>query len=86
MTPSFVVNEGGALLKLGAAFLAAIGVLFGLHYLLRPWLATTIGAAAVVATSYYSLRTLVWLVPPHRLPSAVQRVAGLLGVLPQSQP
>jgi antigen flippase len=73
-------------LKLGAAFLAAIGVLFGLHYLLRPWLATTIGAAAVVATSYYSLRTLVRLVPPHRLPSAVQRVAGWLGVLPQSQP
>jgi antigen flippase len=72
--------------KLGAAFLTVIGALFGIHYILHPWLATTIGAAATATTSYYSLRTLVELVPPNRLPSPLLRAAQWLRILPASQP
>jgi PST family polysaccharide transporter len=70
--------------KLGAGFLATIGAVFGLRYLLHPWLATAIGGAATAATSHYCLRSLVALVPPHRLPSAVVRVARWLGILATS--
>ena len=72
--------------RLVTGFLAVIGVVFGAHYVLPPWLATTVGAAALAATSYYSIRALVELVPPHRLPSAVGRVAGWLRVLPARRP
>jgi antigen flippase len=72
--------------RLATGFLTVIGVLFGAHYVLPPWLATTVGAAAVAATSYYSLKALVELVPPQRLPSAVRRIAGWLRVLPERQP
>ena len=69
--------------RLCAVFLTTIGTVFASDYVLPRWLSTTVGAGAVIAMSLYSVRTLVRLVSPDRLPTPVRRVAAWLGLLPR---
>jgi PST family polysaccharide transporter len=66
--------------RLGGAFLGVIGTVFAIRYLLPPWLATAVGAVAVVAMSFHSFRTLVHLVSADRLPAPIRRIVGWLGI------
>jgi enterobacterial common antigen flippase len=66
-------------LRLGASFLAVIGVVFLGFRVLAFWPATTLGAVALLGNSAYSARILVGLLPPERLPRFVARLSSALG-------
>ena len=60
--------------RMGAAYLALIGAVFVGFQVLPFWLATAAGVLALLANTLYSIRVLVRLVSPDRLPRSVQRL------------
>ena len=60
--------------RLGILYLAAISLVFCGFYVLPPWLATTVGGLVLVANTWYSMRTLVRLISPDRLPRPIRRL------------
>ena len=65
-------------LRLGAASLAAVSVVFAVHYLLPFWPATAVGSVAAALSALYSACILVRLVSADRLPSPVRRLLATL--------
>ena len=60
--------------RTGLLFLPLIGVVFGGFYFFPFWLATTIGFLAASLSGVYSIRVLVTLVPPDRIPLPLRRL------------
>jgi O-antigen/teichoic acid export membrane protein len=60
--------------QLGVLYLFVITLVFCGFYVLPPWLATTVGGLALVANTWYSMRRVVRLVSPDRLPHFVRRL------------
>ena len=65
--------------RLAIPLFAIIATVFGGFYVLPFGLAIAVGSLAVLATTFYSTKTVVRLVSPDRLPSPVIRIAGWLG-------
>jgi len=59
--------------RTGAVYLACIGAAFLACRFLPPWPAAVVGSAILVLNTAYSLRDLVRLVPPERLPARVRQ-------------
>jgi PST family polysaccharide transporter len=68
--------------RIGLGFLLVIGIVFGSHYVLPFWLATTVGAVALVLNAVYSARILVRLVSTDRVPRQVRRLRVLARIAP----
>lgn len=65
-------------LKFGLIFLTASGFVFCCSQFLPLWQSTAIGSVAMLASGFYSLKTLVGLVPANSLPPVVRNLAALL--------
>ena len=64
----------GANRKLGLVFLPLTGIVFSSYYVFPAWLATTVGGILLLATTAYSIRTLLELLPLGSVPPALRRV------------
>jgi PST family polysaccharide transporter len=65
-------------IKTGLLFLSSIAVVFCGFYALPFWWATGLGTVATVLSGVYSLRVLLTLVSPDRIPRPLQRLLVLL--------
>jgi PST family polysaccharide transporter len=65
-------------LETGFLYTLLAAVVFGAFYVLPPWQATLFGSTMALASTVYSARVLLALIPPHRLP---RRVYGALACL-----
>ncbi len=72
--------------RIGIAFLSAIGLLFCSYYALPFWLTTAVGAIALLLNTLYSARILVSLVSTHRVPAQIQRSLVALRLAPRLPP
>ena len=59
--------------RIGLVFLAASALIFSATVLLPLWQATALGTLAVVLSGLYTLKLLVELVPPERLPRPIRK-------------
>jgi len=59
--------------RMGIAYLALIGLVFCGFQVLPFWLATTMGLVALILNTFFSIRVLIRLVSPDRLPRSIQR-------------
>jgi len=66
--------------QLGFFFLGLIGLVFCAFWALAPWAATGVGVVALLASGVHSVRTLVRLVSPTRLPRPLQWLLPLAGI------
>ena len=66
--------------RLGVLFLGLSGLVFCAFWALAPWVATGVGIVALLASGVYSVRTLVRLVSPARLPRPLQWLVPLAGI------
>jgi PST family polysaccharide transporter len=73
-------------LRLGLAFLTFIALVFGCDYVLPAALATAVGAVAALASTAYSLRALVRLLPPGRVPRGLHRLLARIRLVPPAGP
>lgn len=71
--------------RLGAIFLALIGLVFCGFALLGFWAATAVGVAALMASTVHSARTLMRLVPRDRLPKPFLRLLGRPRIAPRGR-
>jgi PST family polysaccharide transporter len=68
--------------RLGLIFVPVIGLVFLGFYLLPFWAAVSIGVAAVIFSSIYSIRALLKLIPIERIPSSIRRLLVWLRFVP----
>jgi PST family polysaccharide transporter len=66
--------------KIGMVFLPLTGFVFCGFYLFPPWLATTLGIGAVLASGMYSVRTLLKLFPLDSIPYPIRSWLPRLGL------
>jgi PST family polysaccharide transporter len=71
--------------RLGAIYLAVIGLVFCGFAALTFWAATALGVAALLASTVHSGRTLLRLVPRDRLPKAFLRLLVRARIVPSRQ-
>jgi antigen flippase len=71
-------------MRTGLLFLVSISVVFGGFYLLSATWAAVLGAAVTVASSFYSLRTLLNLFSTDQLPRSIKRLLGWLRLEPRN--
>jgi PST family polysaccharide transporter len=69
-------------LREGIYLLVLIAVVWGAFRVLSPLQAAVLGTAAVAASSVYSMRTMVRLVPWNRIPRLARRVIRMMGFAP----
>jgi PST family polysaccharide transporter len=72
-------------MRIGVVYALAVAATFGGWYVLPRWLAIAGGLAVTALVGVWSLRTLYALLPMDRLPLAVRKLAGLLGVAPRGE-
>ena len=65
-------------LGIGLVFIASTGLVFGAFQALPAAWAVAIGALVLLATSAYSVRLLLVLVPPEQMPRPLRRLPALL--------
>lgn len=66
--------------KMGSIFLFLISIVFCGFQFLPFWVATGLGAVAAMISGVYSIRTLVALVPPNRIPGWIQGLLVRVGL------
>ncbi len=71
--------------QLGLAFLTFIGLVFGSFYVLPVWLATAVGGLCALASAAYSLRALVRLLSPGRVPRGLHRLLSWARIVPPAE-
>jgi antigen flippase len=68
----------------GLIFLLLIAVVFGSFYVLPLVWAASLGVLATIVSGIYSLRVLVTLVSPSRIPSPIRGILTKVGLIPRS--